>query len=145
MKWTNLVVMAVLMFGVMYVLMYVMVDIFGNVYANINQFYMAAAMTGAMMLIEMVLMGSMYDRKTKAIVMGISFVVLSASIAGVRGQIAVSDEEFLKSMIPHHGAALLMCERAQLDDPEIKKLCDEILIGQQSEIDWMQSKLSEFK
>src|SRR5687767_8168929 len=109
MKWTGLAKMAGLMFAVMYVLMYLMVDTFDNVFSNVNQFYMTAAMTGAMMLVEMALMGSMYERKTKAIVAGVSLVVLVASIVGVRGQIAVSDEEFLKSMIPHHGAALLMC------------------------------------
>lgn len=62
-KWTNLLAMAVVSFLAMYVLMYVMVNSISNVYTNLNQFYMAGLMTGAMMLIEMALMRSMYARK----------------------------------------------------------------------------------
>lgn len=34
-------------------------------------------------------------------------------------QVAVSDKQFLKSMIPHHAAAVLMVKEAKLTDPEI--------------------------
>jgi hypothetical protein len=60
MKWENLLAMAVLSFVAMYVLMYVMVNSFSNVYTNLDQFYTADLMTGAMMLIEVALMRSMY-------------------------------------------------------------------------------------
>jgi uncharacterized protein (DUF305 family) len=38
-----------------------------------------------------------------------------------------------------------MCREADLRDPEIKKLCEGILVGQQSEIDWMHRKLTSMK
>jgi len=44
-------------------------------------------------------------------------------------------------MIPHHGAALLMCQHAHLQDPEIIQLCKNITASQQSEIDFMKEKL----
>jgi hypothetical protein len=62
-KWTNLLAMAVVSILAMYVLMYVMVNSISNAYTNLNQFYMAGLMTGAMMLIEMALMRSMYAKK----------------------------------------------------------------------------------
>jgi len=129
-------------FVVMYVLMYMMVDVFGNALPNINQLYMAAVMTAAMVIIEVLIMGAMYKNKA-------SIIVGSVLVGGLcffllRHQTGVSDKQFLKSMIPHHGAALLMCKQATLNDPEIKRLCDGIIAGQQSEIDWMQAKLQNF-
>ena len=143
MKLILLFIMAVLSFVAMYLLMYMMVDSYGNVYGNLNQFYMAAVMTATMMLIEMAVMKSMYGRKVKIAVTGISIMVLILFFSFLREQVAVSDKEFLKSMIPHHGAALLMCEKAELKDPEIKELCQSIISSQQEQIDWMKIKLRE--
>lgn len=138
----KLAVMAASSFISMYVLMYMMVDRSENVIANINQFYMAAVMTGAMMLLEIGLMGSMYGKKAVIATAAAGAAALIIPFFLLRGQVAVSDRQFLKSMIPHHAAALLMCEEADLDDPEIKELCAKIVSGQQAEIDWMKSKLS---
>ncbi len=48
-------------------------------------------------------------------------------------------------MIPHHGAAILMVEKAKLTDPEIKKLAEEIITSQNREIEQMKAKLEELK
>jgi uncharacterized protein (DUF305 family) len=45
-------------------------------------------------------------------------------------------------MIPHHAKGILMCERAPIQDAEIKKLCGEIISSQQREIDQMKSMLA---
>jgi uncharacterized protein (DUF305 family) len=42
-------------------------------------------------------------------------------------------------MIPHHSGAVLMCERAQVRDPEIKQLCGDIIRSQAQEIDQMKA------
>jgi len=60
---------------------------------------------------------------------------------GIREQAGIGDEQFLKSMIPHHAGALLMCKEAPLHDLEIKQLCEGIMTGQQAEIDLMKAKL----
>src|SRR5438094_8837692 len=44
-----------------HILMYAMVNRFANVYSNLNQFYMAGLMTAPVVVIELALMGSMYD------------------------------------------------------------------------------------
>ncbi|WP_395708381.1 DUF305 domain-containing protein [Reyranella sp.] len=54
---------------------------------------------------------------------------------------AITDREFLKSMIPHHAGAILMCEKAERKAPEIKKLCVEIVASQQAEIEQMKGLL----
>ncbi len=142
--WKRLAVMTGASFASMYVLMYMMVDRFENVLPNINQIYMAGMMTAAMVVIELVVMNAMYpDKKTSAWVIAGSLVTLALFIGGTRTQFAVTDEEFLRSMIPHHAAAILMCEKTDLRDPEIQELCDSIIASQSAEIDFMKSKLNE--
>jgi hypothetical protein len=142
--YNQLLIMAGLSFISMFILMYAMVDVFSNVFVNINQFYMAGLMTAPMILIEMVVMGAMYmDKKLNTIIIAVSSVLLIAFFVLIRQQGAVSDKQFLKSMIPHHAGAILMCEEANLQDQEIKDLCQSIISGQQAEIDQMKAKLQE--
>ena len=146
MNYRNLFFMTILSFISMYILMYMMVDSFANVYSNLNQFYMAGIMTAPMVIIELLLMGSMYhNKKLNTFIILLSFSLGMLLIFFLRKQTAISDKEFLKSMIPHHGAAILMCEQASIQDPEIEKLCKNIVSGQQSEIDFMKAKLETIK
>lgn len=136
--------MIVLSFISMYVLMYAMVNVFANVYSNVNQFYMAGLMTAPMILIEIILMGGMYpSKKINWAIVALGVVALAGFWFLIREQAAVSDSQFLRSMIPHHGGAVLMCDSASLQDAEIKELCKDITSSQQSEIDWMKKKLDE--
>ena len=132
-----------LSFIAMYVLMYGMVNTFGNVYMNINQVYMAGLMAAPMGLIELALMGGMYRNKAlNLVVAGVSVVALVVFWLLLRQQAAVSDTQFLRSMIPHHAGAILMCEQTPVQDSEIKALCRNIISSQQSEISQMKAKLS---
>jgi|SRR5579862_4215703 len=142
MKYINLFLMTTLSFISMYMLMYIMVNIFANVYPNLNQLYMAGVMAIPMLLIELFLMRSMYNnKKVNTFIVISSLVIFILLIIFIRRQTSITDKEFLKSMIPHHAAAILMCEKAQLENPEIKELCKNIISAQQSEIDLMKEKL----
>jgi uncharacterized protein (DUF305 family) len=142
----KLALMALLSFICMYILMYSMVNSFSNVFNNINQFYMAALMTMPMIIIEVVLMSSMYmNKKRNSVIIAVSSVALIAFYLFTRQQTAVNDKQFLRSMIPHHAGAILMCEKANIQDPEIKELCKKIRAGQQQEIDQMKSKLQQLE
>lgn len=128
--------MAILSFITMYILMYAMVDTFSNVFMNVNQFYMAGLMASPMVIIELLLMASMYmNKRLNMLLITISAVLLVIFYLLIRQQAAVGDKQFLKSMIPHHAGAILMCEQADIKDPEIKKLCEQIRISQQAEIE----------
>jgi hypothetical protein len=138
----RLLVMAALSFATMYALMYAMVDRFDNVFSSWNQVYMAGLMTAPMVLIELVLMRSMYpSTKLNAVLAVASLLAGIGCFLSIRRQAGISDRQFLKSMIPHHGAAVLMCEEADIEDPEIKRLCDAIRANQQAEIDQMKAIL----
>ncbi|MBS0470967.1 MAG: DUF305 domain-containing protein [Proteobacteria bacterium] len=131
-------IMLVLSFVAMFGFMYAMVDRFANVYPNINQFYMAGLMVAPMAIFELMLMGSMYPNKAANIaIIAASVVALVLFWVGIRDQAGIGDDQFLKSMIPHHAGAILMCQQAPLQDQEIKKLCGKIISSQQSEIDQM--------
>ena len=141
-----LAIMTAIMFVAMFVLMYAMVDRFQNVFLNLNQLYMAALMTAAMVLIELAIMRSMYPNRTANIaIVLISVVALAASWVGIRHQLAVGDGQFVRSMIPHHAGAVLMCEKAPIEDSEIQSLCQEITRGQEAEIEQMKTILSRLK
>ena len=140
----RLAAMTVLSFLAMYVLMYAMVDRLGNAVPNINQFYMAGLMASPMLLIELWLMSGMYpDRRRNLILAGAAVVFMLFCWWGIRSQAAVTDRQFIRSMIPHHAGAILMCEENRLKDPELAKLCQDIIASQTQEIAQMKQLLSE--
>jgi Uncharacterized protein conserved in bacteria len=143
-QYKKLLLMVILSFIAMYILMYAMVNSFANVYPNINQFYMAGLMTAAMVIIEVVIMGAMYmNKKLNAMIIALSSIVLIAFFFFIQKQTGVSDKHFLKGMIPHHAAAILMSEQSKTQDPEIRKLQSEIISSQQAEIKLMKAKLKD--
>jgi len=136
--------MIVLSFASMYVLMYSMVHTAGDVYHNVNQVYMAGLMTAPMVLIELALMRSMYQNPRLNLALLVAAAVAGiAFFSGIRQQTAVGDVQFLRSMIPHHSGAILMCKEAQIHNPKIRELCAGIITSQQQEIDQMRSLLRE--
>lgn len=144
--YNKLILMAVLSFICMYALMYAMVNALANVFMNVNQFYMAGLMTMPMIIIEVILMSSMYmNKKANAIIIGLAGIGLIGFYVLIRQQGAVNDRQFLKSMIPHHAGAILMCGEAKITDPELKKLCEHIMAGQREEIEQMKLKLKEIE
>lgn len=142
----HLLIMSVLSFISMYILMYAMVNTIGNVYNNFNQFYMAGLMTAPMVIIELVVMRAMYpDKRRNIMIITGSVIVALVFFLLIRQQTAISDKQFLRSMIPHHAGAILMCEQAPVNDPQIKELCETIRSSQQAEIDQMKAKLMELE
>lgn len=135
--------MLIVHFAVMFAVMYTMVYSFSDVFINLNQFYMTMMMVLPMALFMPLMMKSMYPNKK------FNLMIYFSSIVGfiilflfMRNQTFVGDKQFLKSMIPHHSGAILMCERSSIADQEIKELCETIKSGQQKEIDQMKSILN---
>lgn len=145
-QYVRLLIMTALSFISMYVFMYAMVDRFENVFSSYNQVYMAGLMTAPMVIIEILLMGAMYENKNaNLMIVAASTLALGVFFVLIRQQTAVSDNQFLRSMIPHHAGAILMCENASINDAEVKELCKNIISGQQSEIAKMKVKLNELR
>ena len=137
-----LALMTLLSFIAMFAFMYSMVDKFENVIPNLNQFYMAITMAAPMVLIEVLVMWAMYqNRALNVAIIAAALVATLAFFFMIREQTGVTDAQFLKSMIPHHAGAILMCEKAPLQDKEVKALCQGIITGQRAEIAQMKTKL----
>jgi dipeptide/tripeptide permease len=139
----RLYLMAALSFAAMFILMYAMVDRFDDVYLNLNQAYMAGLMAAPMVIIELLVMKMMYPDKRK------NLVLLAISVAAgvlfwvlIRQQVGVGNAQFLRSMIPHHGGAVLMCGKLRADDAEIRRLCRGIIESQEREIAEMKAALA---
>ena len=139
----HLLVMVVLSFISMYALMYSMVDSFKNIYSSLNQIYMAGIMTAPMVLIELVLMKVMYqNKKLNVLIAAASVIAFIGFFLFTRFQTGINDKQFLRSMIPHHAGAVLMCEQSNISDEEIRALCNQIVQGQQKEIEQMKAILN---
>ncbi len=136
--------MVLLSFIAMYILMYAMVDAASDVYNNLNQVYMAALMTAPMLIIELLLMRPMYpDGRRNALLVAVALVVLAGAWIFIRQQTAITDRQFLRSMIPHHSGAVLMCENASLRDGRLQALCSRIISSQRAEIAEMKALLAQ--
>lgn len=139
-----LLIMTVLSFVSMYGLMYAMVNSRDNVFASFNQVYMAALMTAPMVVMEVLIMKSMYgNQRWNAAIVALAGIGAIASFCLIRQQAGISDRQFLRSMIPHHAGAILMCEKASLNDARIKELCSNILANQRAEIAQMKLLLND--
>jgi hypothetical protein len=140
----RLAAMIVLSFISMYLLMYAMVNTLGDVYNSLNQVYMAGLMAAPMVVIELLLMSGMYKSKNLNVLL-IAGSVLAGTVFFllIRQQTAISDHQFLRSMIPHHSGAILMCNEASLQDERILELCKTIVTGQQQEIEQMRAILAD--
>ena len=143
MHYMHFAIMLALSFLLMFGFMYAMVDKLANVYPNINQAYMAGLMVAPMAVLELALMSSMYPSKNlNWAIIASSVILLLVCWVGIRDQLAVNDKSFLRSMIPHHAGAILMCQQASLKDAEIKNLCGEIISSQTKEIAQMKDILA---
>jgi RsiW-degrading membrane proteinase PrsW (M82 family) len=136
--------MAALSFVSMYLLMYSMTNALSDVYNSLNQAYMAALMTAPMVVFELWLMSGMYrNRAMNAWLVVASVVVGGVAFLFIRQQTAIGDRQFLRSMIPHHSGAILMCTNAPLTDQRIRDLCRSIVESQREEIDRMRDLMAD--
>lgn len=128
---------------VMYLVMFVMIDSLSSFYNNLNMLYMTLMMVAPMVVLMILAMRHMFPSKAanNALLAG-AVVVFLGAFALIRTQTTIGDTAFLRSMIPHHSGAILMCREASIRDPEIKTLCEGIIQSQAQEIDQMKAILA---
>lgn len=128
---------------IMYLVMFVMIDSLGSFYNNLNMLYMTLMMVAPMVVLMILAMGHMFpSRPVNAALLIGSVAVFLGGFALIRTQATIGDRAFLRSMIPHHSGAILMCKKVSLTDPQIVKLCGEIKESQRREIDEMKAILA---
>jgi uncharacterized protein (DUF305 family) len=139
MFWVNMA----LSLAVMYVVMFSMIDSWNDFHNNRNMFYMAVTMWAPMGIFMLLTMRGMFPDRRANVALCLLFTVLTVgSLLATRSQTLIDDRQFVKSMVPHHSGAILMCRQANLTDPELVSLCREISEGQRAEIDQMERILS---
>lgn len=86
-------------------------------------------------------MHKMYHNKNKNIAIIVGSVLLFATALGlVRIQKPIiGDVLWMKAMIPHHSIAILTSERADIKDPKVKQLAEDIIEAQRKEIEQIKS------
>ena len=137
-----LLINVVLGLVIMYLAMFAMIASGNEFFNNINMFYMALMMAAPMGPIMILTMSSMYQHQAMNIAFHVAFApVFFAAFFAIRQQALVGDRQFLRSMIPHHSGAILMCRQATLTNPELRTLCGNIIRSQAEEIAQMKSLL----
>ncbi|WP_228024910.1 DUF305 domain-containing protein [cf. Phormidesmis sp. LEGE 11477] len=132
----------VVMFGLMYLNTYQL----DHLYFSETRAYMAVVMGAAMAGIMLGFMLNMYsNRKTNISIFVGSILVFVISLWLVRSQVTVGDVAWMKAMIPHHSIAILTSERANISDPRVQKLADEIIEAQVREIAEMKALIQDLE
>ena len=145
-KYARFAAMIVTSTVVMWVLMYLNVYKADHVHFSQTRTFMALIMGAAMAVIMLVFMLHMFDnRLANAAIVITSLLVFAISLWLVRSQRTVDDVSWMRAMIPHHSIAILTSERARISDPRVRKLADQIIESQRSEIAEMESLLKELK
>jgi uncharacterized protein (DUF305 family) len=134
--------MMIISFIIMYAVMFLNVDRLAHYHTSINRIYMALLMVAPMAVVMMAMMGKMYpNKKTNTGIIVTGIVLFVVVLAVLRTQTPVSDVQYMKAMIPHHSSAILNSKKANIKDPEVRKLADQIIQSQEKEIAEMEALL----
>ena len=105
---------------------------------------MALYMGAGMVIVMLAFMGNMYKKtKINLLIYALSVLLFALGIWGVRSQQTVDQVDWMQAMIPHHSIAILTSSRADLDDPRVRQLADDIITAQEREIEQMQALIEE--
>lgn len=130
-------------FITMYITMYLNTYAIDHVYFSLTRFYMTCLGISTMAVVMWFFMRKMYKDKKKniAILIG-SLVLFVSALSLVRMQKPIiGDILWMKAMIPHHSIAVLTSERADIKDPEVKQLAEDIITAQKKEIEEMKAMI----
>jgi hypothetical protein len=130
----------VVMFGLMYLNTYLL----SHVFWSETRAYMAVLMGATMAMVMLAFMLSMYTNRTANIaIFAGAAIVFALSLWLVRSQATIGDRAYMSAMIPHHSIAIMTSSRANISDPRVRKLADEIVFAQDKEIAEMRWLISD--
>jgi hypothetical protein len=125
---------------VMLGLMYLNTWALDHVFFSETRLYMALYMGAVMAIIMLAFMLGMYsNRKANVAIFAGAAVLFATSLYLVRSQDTIDDVAWMKAMIPHHSIAILTSTRANISDPRVRKLADDIIEAQKREIEEMKA------
>ncbi len=129
-----------MMFGLTYLSTYST----DHVFFSETRAYMALVMGSTMSVVMLLFMWNMYgSRAANVAILVANAIVFTTSLYLVRSQQTVQDVAYMRAMIPHHSIAILTSERANISDPRVRKLADEIINAQREEISQMKQLITD--
>ncbi len=135
MSYSKFMVMLLISFFIMYIVMFLNIVKLSHYHTSTTRVYMAILMVAPMAVYMMLMMGKMYPNKNINIgIIIVAIVVFIVTLLGLRTQTPISDVQYMKAMIPHHSSAILVSKNANLKDPEVRKLAEQIIQSQEKEI-----------
>ncbi len=130
----------------MFALMYLNTFELDHIFWSETRAYAALYMGATMAIIMLAFMLGMYTNR--ALNIGIfagSAVVFAVALFLLRSQATVEDVSYMKAMIPHHSIAILTSSRANISDPRVRKLADQIRDTQVREIAEMKALIADIE
>ncbi|MGO1356774.1 DUF305 domain-containing protein [Alkalibacterium gilvum] len=126
-----LIVAGIFMYGVMYLNTYA----WDHIFFSEMRLYMTILSTSVMAIVMLMFMLHMLkDKKINAAILVVSVLTFGVTFFLMRNQTTIDQVDYMEGMIPHHSIAILTSERAEIEDPRVRKLADEIIKAQEKEI-----------
>lgn len=120
---------------VMFFLMYQLVYEADHAMFSLNRLVASLVMGAVMTIVMLGFMWSMYEGQGTKIAVLVGAALLGGALLYInRTQSLIGDTEFMKSMIPHHSIAINNARKAEISDPRVRELADQIIRSQVREI-----------
>ncbi|WP_130806230.1 DUF305 domain-containing protein [Senegalia massiliensis] len=130
----------------MFIVMYLNTYKFDHIFFSEERLYMTILSTSVMAVVMLLFMLHMLkNKKMNIAIVVVSVLVFTSSLFLMRNQTTMDDEDYMEGMIPHHSIAILTSERANISDPRVRKLADEIIKAQRKEIAEMKKLIEDIK
>jgi uncharacterized protein (DUF305 family) len=126
----------------MYAVMFLNTDVFEHVMLSTTRTYMTILMIAPMAISMMLFMWGMYEnKKANYLILGTAVIIFIGTLTMLRNQTMIADVQWMKAMIPHHSSAIMVSQKAHLQDPEAQKLAQDIIEAQKKEIAQMKAMI----
>ena len=139
MGWGHFAAMIATATVIMFFLMYQLLYTLDHATFSINRLLSSLVMGAVMTIVMLGYMWSMYRGAGVKIAVLVGALLVGAVLLSFnRSQRLIGDTEFMQAMIPHHSIAINNARKAQISDPRVRELADEIIASQIREIRTME-------
>ncbi|RTL87802.1 MAG: DUF305 domain-containing protein [Hyphomicrobiales bacterium] len=117
-----------------------------HLWFSAGRVWMAVAAGAAVAVVIILFSPDIYrSGPANSVIVAAAVAVFAAAAWLVRTQDGVHEVEFMRAMIPHHSAAILVAERAHLRDPRVRELARRIATDQTQQIAEMKQLVAEIE
>jgi hypothetical protein len=129
---------------VMFFLMYQLIYTVDHATFSTNRLLASLIMGAVMSVVMLGFMWSMYEGTGIKVAVMVGAGLVGGTLLYLnRGQHLIDDTAFMKAMIPHHSIAVNNARKADIRDPRVRELADEIIASQVREIRQMELLLDD--